>query len=189
MAAARAHDDAGWGSQDAEDPDGGRVPTGGDVIHVTDATGRFAPAALTWLQDQTAKVGAHMDLRGEVRVRIVDDTEMADAHLEYCEIEGTTDVLTFDLIDGMAAEGQPLDTDIMVCLDEAARQAPTRGHKPEHEMLLYILHGVLHCLGFDDREEEDFIRMHAREDEVLSAIGVGAIFAKPTTLPPTGGHS
>ncbi len=187
--AARPQPDANWSSSDPPEPEGDRIPTGSDVIHVSDATGRFPATAHAWLRQHAAKIGIHMNLRGEVRVRIVDDAEMAAAHLEYCEIEGTTDVLTFDLVDGMAAQGHPLDTDIMVCLDEAARQAPTRGHQPEHEMLLYILHGVLHCLGFDDHEEEDFIRMHAREDEVLSAIGVGAIFAKPTSLPPTGGHS
>jgi len=176
-----ADDEAGCGAGDGMFSES-EVPTGPGVIHLHDATGRFSADGLAWLRDQAAKVGAHMALRGEVRVRIVNDDEMAAAHLEYCEIEGTTDVLTFDLIDGMAAEGEPLDTDILVCLDESARQAMPRGHRPEHEMLLYVLHGVLHCLGYDDHEDADFERMHAREDEVLRAIGVGAIFATTAKL-------
>lgn len=175
-----ASDDPGGASglPDVASQDGSGVPVGAEVIHIHDATGRAGAAALAWLRERVGQIGVHMALRGEVRVRIVDDAEMAEAHWEYCEIEGTTDVLTFDLIDGMAAEGEPLDTDIMVCLDEATRQASPRGHRPEHEILLYVLHGVLHCLGYDDHEDADFERMHAREDEVLNAIGVGAIFAK-----------
>ena len=44
-------------------------------------------------------------------------------------------------------------------------------------MLLYAVHGLLHCAGFDDHETAAFDRMHAEEDRILRAIGVGPIFA------------
>jgi rRNA maturation RNase YbeY len=69
-----------------------------------------------------------------------------------------------------------LDTDIMVCLDEGSRQAEHRGYAVERELLLYIVHGVLHCLGYDDDDDESFREMHAMEDAVLSAIGIGPTF-------------
>lgn len=72
-----------------------------------------------------------------------------------------------------------LDTDILVCLDEARRQSAARGYPCERELLLYTLHGVLHCVGFDDHEEADFEAMHAAEDAVLAAIGVGPVFHRP----------
>lgn len=125
-------------------------------------------------------------LAGEIRVRIVRDLEMAAAHLKYSKIEGTTDVLTFDLAEGASAQGQPLDVDILVCADEAARQATPRGISIERELLLYILHGVLHCLGHDDHDDAAYALMHAEEDRILSAIGVGATFdltmQKPSSL-------
>lgn len=122
--------------------------------------------------------------RGDVRVRVVDDTEMARAHEEYLDVEGTTDVLTFDLTGGESAappagSGEPLDVDILICADEAARQAGELGHPVEHEMTLYIVHGVLHCLGFDDITEEGAAAMHTEEDRLLTAAGIGAVFAKP----------
>jgi ssRNA-specific RNase YbeY (16S rRNA maturation enzyme) len=46
-------------------------------------------------------------------------------------------------------------------------------------LLLYTLHGVLHCIGFDDHEEADFEAMHGAEDAVLAAIGVGPVFHRP----------
>jgi probable rRNA maturation factor len=113
---------------------------------------------------------------GEVRVRIVDDDEMAAAHTRYMGVAGTTDVITFDAASGGAASGEPLDADLLVCLDEATRQAASRGHARAHELVLYILHGVLHCLGYDDRDESAFERMHAEEDRLLRGIGLGPIF-------------
>ncbi|MFZ4430476.1 MAG: rRNA maturation RNase YbeY [Phycisphaerales bacterium] len=72
-----------------------------------------------------------------------------------------------------------LDTDILVCIDEAERQSTARGYPCERELLLYTLHGVLHCIGFDDHEEADFEAMHGAEDAVLAAIGVGPVFHRP----------
>lgn len=130
-----------------------------------------------WLLDKAAAAAGQLGVTGEVRVRVVDDAAMAAAHERYAGVGGTTDVLTFDLSEGPAT-GE-LDTDLLVCLDEAARQARDRGHSPRRELLLYIVHGVLHCLGHDDHTEAGFARMHELEDRVLEAIGVGATFGTP----------
>lgn len=113
---------------------------------------------------------------GEVRVRVVADAEMAAAHVRYSGVEGTTDVLTFDMRDCDDAD-VPLDVDLWVCIDEANRQAEARGIDTDRELLLYCIHGVLHCLGHDDHTDEGFERMHAEEDRLLEAIGVGRTFA------------
>lgn len=118
---------------------------------------------------------------GEVRARIVGDDDMAALHARHSGIEGTTDVLTFDLRE---LPGAPLDTDIVACLDVARRESAQRGHSPERELLLYILHGALHCLGFDDHTDEGFDAMHAAEDELLAAAGVGPVFHTSEKGPP-----
>lgn len=146
-------------------------------VDIVDASGRLSATKVASLAALAGAALADLGLTGEVRVRVVGDAEMAGAHLEYCEVEGTTDVLTFDMSDGRDDSGRPvLDTDIMVCLDEAARQGRARGHEPERELLLYIVHGVLHCAGHDDHDEAAAAAMHAEEDRVLRAIGVGATF-------------
>src|SRR4051812_16319536 len=111
---------------------------------------------------------------------------MALAHQKYQGISGTTDVLTFDLSPAPpptpVSPGSPsphaLDADLLVCADEATRQAAARAHTPERELLLYIIHGVLHCLGHDDHDEAAGARMHALEDSTLEAIGVGATYTR-----------
>ncbi len=137
------------------------------VLH--DAARSLGPSQAAWLTEHLRKVGEALKLQGEVRVRVVDDAEMAAVHLEYLDIEGTTDAITFDLTDpdderpptpipdtlstdsGSVSYG--IDSDIWVCADEARRQAAVGGYPLERELLLYIVHGVLHCLGWDDHDE------------------------------------
>ncbi len=109
---------------------------------------------------------------GEVRARIVGDEEMAEAHARYKDVPGTTDVLTFDL-----SEQDPLDIDLLVCAHEAERRAEELDHPATHELVLYIIHGVLHCVGFDDASPADAEAMHREEDRILSAVGLGPVFS------------
>src|SRR4051812_5270248 len=151
-------------------------------VEVVDQTGRLKSAAMTWLTQHIEKAVRHLGAGGEVRVRVVDDSEMARAHEDFAEVPGTTDVLTFDLTDPEATSAPRidqghgklasdscsygLDTDIMVCFDVAERQiapnaALTGGFAPvERELLLYVVHGVLHCLGMDDHDEAAAAAMH-----------------------------
>jgi probable rRNA maturation factor len=170
-------------------------------VEILDATRRLPEASITWLAQHAEKAMRHLGCQGEVRVRIVEDAEMAQAHEEFAGVPGTTDVLTFDMTDPDL--GQPpamdleharlestpnpygIDTDIMVCLDEAIRHSGggTSGSNPpagaQRELLLYVVHGILHCLGMDDHEEQAFEAMHKVEDGVLAAVGVGPVFRPP----------
>ena len=111
---------------------------------------------------------------GQVTVAVVDDDRMAELHEQYRQTPGPTDVLTFDLHEG-ETDGR-LEGDIVVCLDEAARQAGRRGHSVRDECLLYAVHGLLHLLGYDDHDRDEADAMHAREDELLAAVGVGPVY-------------
>ncbi len=148
------------------------------VVHIDDPQDLLGERVLANLSREAAAAMLEVGRGGEVRVRLVADAEMADAHLKYADVPGTTDVLTFDLAEDAAATGASaaLDVDILVCVDEARRQAVIHGHAAEREVLLYILHGVLHCLGHDDHDDAAYERMHAEEDRILRAIGVGPVF-------------
>lgn len=138
-----------------------------------DRSGRLSDPDRVWLGHHLQVAAAHLGLSGEVRVVSVRDSDMSAAHARYMDDPTTTDVLTFDMRDG--GEG-PLDTDILVCVDEAERQARERGHEARRELLLYAVHGVMHCTGHDDHDQGDYEKMHEAEDAVLEAIGVGATF-------------
>ncbi len=127
-------------------------------------------------------------LSGEIRAQVVGDERMSALHEKHKDTPGTTDVLTFDL----SGDPSVLDVDIVVCADEARRQASERGHGVPEELALYIVHGVLHCTGYDDHEDEGEFgaaSMHRREDEILSAIGAGVVFARDEATGQAGGAS
>lgn len=102
---------------------------------------------------------------------------MARLHDRYKGEARTTDVLTFPL----SEPDEPIEADIVICLDEAARRAADFGHPIERELLLYALHGLLHCAGFDDHDDIGAAAMHSEEDRILQFIGVGATFT-PTRV-------
>jgi probable rRNA maturation factor len=112
---------------------------------------------------------------GRLSLALVDDRRMAELHGRHLGDQNSTDVLTF------CARGDDgaIEADIAVCVDEAARQATERGHSVERELLLYAIHGLLHCAGYDDHDQEGFRAMHEREDMILREIGVGATFGAP----------
>ncbi len=158
--------------QSSEPSEPGPSPLRIDLI---DPAGRLGDDASTWLLQRTGDVGRHLSLRGELRIKAVGDREMADAHDRYKGVRGTTDVLTFDL--SLDAELTDVDIDALVCVDEAARQAFARSTTVERELLLYVLHAVLHCTGYDDTTPDGAARMHDAEDRILTAIGVGPVYS------------
>ena len=158
--------------------DDDQPPSPGLTLELIDETDRLTEADRARLQRTlTDAIGLALQDRGgahDVRVAVVDDARMSELHESHSGISGTTDVLTFDLRDDDAG---PLDVDLVVCRDEAERRAAERAHGTVTELTLYGLHGALHCLGYDDHGDESFRAMHAREDEILRELGLGAAFS------------
>lgn len=173
VAGSAMDDDCAKQSDDPGGRGGTRGARGPVRLDVVDHRGLLTAQERSRLEGWgVAAVGA-AGAAGDVRVKIVTDREMTAAHLRYSGVESTTDVLTFDMRE--SGEGA-LDVDLWLCVDEARRQAGERGIELERELLLYCLHGVLHCLGYDDHDGGSYARMHAEEDRVLEAIGVGRTF-------------
>lgn len=157
-----------------------------------DETGRLSGPQVQWITSRIRDFQRVLSLCGEVRVLGVDDVRMRRAHAEFLGDDSTTDVMTFDLHEGPKPEkpnaGQVcqesdrvsfvVDTDILVCVDEALRQSVQGEYPVEHELLLYVTHGVLHCLGWNDHDEAQAADMHELEDAILQRLGVGPVFKR-----------
>lgn len=105
----------------------------------------------------------------DVSLVLVGDVRMARLHEQFMNVAGTTDVLTFPLDDG---EGE-----IFICVPFAVRESTRRGTSAAQELVLYAVHGMLHLCGHDDLSPSNYATMHAEEDRILTAIGVGPVFA------------
>ena len=114
----------------------------------------------------------------DISVAVVSDTEIAELHEKYMNIKGATDVLAFDLTrqPHAGANGPHVEGEIVVSADTAKRRAEERAHPVAAELALYVVHGTLHLLGMDDATEQEAMKMHEMEDEILAAIGVGRVY-------------
>ena len=111
--------------------------------------------------------------RATVSIAIVDDEGIIEINKRFLDRTTATDVISFDLTD----EDDDCRTfDIVVNADQASRQSAERGHSQQAELALYITHGMLHNLGFDDADEEQSKEMHAMEDQILQKAGYGKIY-------------
>jgi probable rRNA maturation factor len=103
----------------------------------------------------------------EVDVAVVSAREIAKLNRRYLGHAGATDVLSFDLSDPTATG---ISAQVIVCGDVAVSEAAARGLRPQHELLRYVLHGLLHVLGYNDGEPAKSARMHARQEELLAKL-------------------
>jgi probable rRNA maturation factor len=111
--------------------------------------------------------------RYEVSIAIVDDNEIRELNRQFLNSKAATDCLSFDLSDD---EKGPKIFDLVVNGEMAVRQANQRGHSSDAELALYITHGLLHNLGFDDSTQNQARKMHETEDEILQEFGYGLVY-------------
>jgi probable rRNA maturation factor len=150
-------------------------------VAITDQTRGGATLGVRWMGTRLRQVLGLLGVtQCEWTITIVGDKAMAALHQRTMNLPSTTDVLTFDMRDqpGRTREGTPVELDTVLCADEARRRAKEMGHGPREELLLYALHSLLHVQGYDDVTPARFRRMHKREDELLRALGVGALYAR-----------
>ncbi|MBN2563709.1 MAG: rRNA maturation RNase YbeY, partial [Phycisphaerae bacterium] len=113
--------------------------------------------------------------RGRLDIAVIGDAEMRRQHARWLGGDGTTDVLSFDLRDTLEpgwVEGQ-----LLVCQSVARRRARSRRTDWRRELVLYVAHGCLHLCGYDDNAVEEATRMHDREDEILTSLGLGPAYS------------
>jgi probable rRNA maturation factor len=95
---------------------------------------------------------------------LVSDTAMARLNLQYHATPGPTDVLTFDYGEGHG--------ELIICVDQAVAHARQFRTTPSRELALYLVHGILHLLGYDDRWPTARRRMRAAERRWMAGLDV-----------------
>ena len=111
-------------------------------------------------------MGVHSD--SDLSITILDEDRMSELHVEWMDLEGPTDVLSFpmdEMLPNSAADGPGIIGDIVLCPEFAAAQAVN--HSLDDELALLTVHGVLHCLGYDHAESEEERVMFALQDRIL----------------------
>jgi probable rRNA maturation factor len=97
-------------------------------------------------------VVAHVAPNGEsIAVRFITDDEMKRLNRQFRGRDETTDVLSFPGDEGPARGHLG---DIAVSVPTARRQAEFAGHSVTVELQTLLVHGLLHCIGYDHETDE-----------------------------------
>jgi len=127
----------------------------------------------------------HVALPCELSVVLTNDAEIREINRVARRVDAPTDVLSFpmfELTPGVPPAGEKyLDPETGLCplgdiclnLERARLQGEEFGHGLERELCYLTVHSVLHLLGYDHLDEGAMkAQMRAREEEILSAMGV-----------------
>ncbi len=107
-------------------------------------------------------------VEAEISVAIVDDPTIHKLNVQFLSHDYPTDVLSFVL----EREGDRLEGEIIASADTAIRSAGEFGWPPADELLLYVIHGALHLVGFDDTSPDLKTLMRQAEGEHLGRFGL-----------------
>ncbi|QDT70760.1 Endoribonuclease YbeY [Planctomycetes bacterium MalM25] len=105
---------------------------------------------------------------GALSVAVVDDPTIHELNRQHLDHDYPTDVLSFALED----EPPRLEGEVIVSSDTAITNAAEYGWPPEHELLLYVIHGVLHLVGHRDKADDEVTAMRDAEAHYLRLVGV-----------------
>ena len=129
---------------------------------------------LAELTDLTAFLYAGLGLGAEVELAItlVDEAEMERLHLEWMDLPGPTDVMSFPMDElTPGTSHSPVETgmlgDVVICPAVAQSQATAAGHPLSDEMCLLTTHGVLHLLGYEHHDADSRTEMFTLQKQLL----------------------
>jgi probable rRNA maturation factor len=121
------------------------------------------------LQDAIRAVFADAQItQATVSIAIVDDATMHDLNRRFLDHDYPTDVLSFVL----EQTGSTLDGEIIVSADYALRSAHEYLWSADDELLLYVIHGALHLVGYDDLDSTSKSEMQEQERHYLGKFNI-----------------
>lgn len=101
-------------------------------------------------------------------IAVVDDPTIHELNRQHLDHDWPTDVISFVF---SSLEGV-VDGEVIASADTARRLSTVAGWSAEDELLLYIVHGLLHLAGLDDIQAEERQQMRLAEMRCLQALGI-----------------
>ena len=102
----------------------------------------------------------------ELSIVLADHPTVHALNRDWLGHDYETDVVSFPLDDEATAR-RTVDGEVYVDLDTATERAPEFGASMEEEALRYVVHGLLHLLGYDDATDAERAAMRGLEDRYL----------------------
>lgn len=101
---------------------------------------------------------------GDLSFIFCSDDYLLVVNKEHLNHDYYTDVITFDYTD------EVVSGDLFISIDRVKENASSNSVSFMNELYRVIVHGVLHLLGYGDKEYEEKIIMRALEDKYLELV-------------------
>lgn len=125
----------------------------------------------------------------ELAIELADDRRIADLNARFRGKRGPTNVLSFPAFEAAdletalrrsSATAQPLPLgDVILAFETVEREAAAQGKPLVHHLVHLVIHGALHCLGYDHRDAPEAEIMEALERHCLARLGIPDPYAAP----------
>ena len=102
--------------------------------------------------------------KGEISVALVGDVEIREINKQHLSHDYPTDVISFDLTEG----DELLEGEIIASVETADRDASSHKWGGDDELLLYVVHGMLHIVGLGDKTPSQVKEMRSEEAHYLA---------------------
>lgn len=144
-------------------------------------TGEDVPVQ-TWFEDMAVQILDFLNSEEPVELSIVitGNTEIQQLNLMYKGEDVTTDVLSFAMIDESNINGPvgfivPPDGikhlgEVVISYPKALEQSRELEHDVLRELVILLIHGILHLFGYDHVSDEDAQIMQRKESEIIDMI-------------------
>ncbi len=131
-------------------------------------------AIVAWVRRALQAAGDEPGGAAEVSVRVVDTDEMRNLNRDYRGRDYATNVLSFPAgeIAGLPGDATRLLGDIVICADVVNTEADEQGKTRDDHWAHMLVHGSLHLLGYEHRQDADAAVMEALETRVLTGHGL-----------------
>ena len=117
------------------------------------------------------------NVEGNVSLIFVDKFEIKKIHQEFMQDDSETDVISFEYNQDNYIDNDSFIGDIFVSVDAAIEFTAKNKTEFSEELLRYVVHGILHCLGYDDLESKARTRMQKKQEKYVKAAALN-IFEK-----------
>ena len=117
--------------------------------------------------------------RVSLSIVFVTDREIQTLNKKFLNRNYATDVLAFDLTERGLSYAKhkrklrrvsAVEGDIIISTDTVFRNAKIYQKSPYEEVILCVVHGILHLLGYDDHAPADIRRMREKEEQLMNYL-------------------
>lgn len=105
----------------------------------------------------------------EVALHFVSTETICQLHNDYFNDPTPTDCISFPLDESMD-QGYQIMGDVFICTETAVAYATQHNLDPYEETTLYVVHGLLHLMGYDDIRSKDAAKMRKVEGKHMSNL-------------------